>query len=138
MAAGRKNKATIYKRKITNEDVQKYDDMIEMFIRKSVIKNWREASVGKNLQHEASLGNTGMSLEDIRQHLKVELCVALSKYNPDFKTKDNKSVQESTFVYNHLNWRVGGKMKQLANPNSGYGVWHQNYEETFDDIGSED
>jgi hypothetical protein len=118
------------KRKITNEDIVKYEPMIEKYIRDSVVKNWNEASASKG-RGDVSLGNSGLTVNDIRQHLRTEVCVALTKYNPDFKTKEGLSVKESTFVFQHLFNRIGQLMKKLTRKSYGYGVWHSNIEETL-------
>jgi hypothetical protein len=119
-----------YNRTITNEDILKYEPMIEKYMRDSVIKNWNEASLKKG-QGDISLGNTGMSVNDIRQHLRAEVCIALYNYNPDYRTKEGRSVKESTFVFQHLFNRVGQMMKRLTKKRYGYGVWTQNIEETL-------
>lgn len=118
------------KRKLVNEDIAKYEPMIEKYIRDSVVKNWNEAHIGKN-NGDISLGNTGMCLNDIRQHLRAEVCVALHNYNPDYRTKDGRSVKESTFVFQHLFNRVGQMMKRLTKKRYGYGIWTQNIEEAL-------
>jgi hypothetical protein len=119
-----------YNRTISNEDVTKYDPMVEKYIRDNVCKNFNEASTKKDMG-EISLGNTGMSLNDIRQHLRTEVCVALYNYNPDYRTKDGRSVKESTFVFQHLFNRCGQLMKRLTKPRFGYGKWTQNIEEVL-------
>lgn len=125
------------KRLLTNEDITKYDAMVEKYIRDYVIKNWNEARLGR-MQGDITLGNTGMSLNDIRQHLRAEVCVALHNYNPNYRTKEGKSVKESTFVFGHLFKRVGQLMKRLTKPSHGYGVWHSNLEETLYETGEKD
>lgn len=119
-----------YNRTITNEDILKYESMVEKYIRDSVVKNWNEASARKG-QDNVSLGNTGMSVADIRQHLRAEVCVALYNYNPDYRTKEGRSVKESTFVFQHLFNRIGQMMKRLTKKRYGYGVWTQNVEEAL-------
>ena len=119
-----------FNRTLTNEDIMKYEPMIEKYIRDNCAKNWNEANTQKG-HGDISLGNTGMSLNDIRQHLRVEVCVALYNYNPDYKTKDGKSVKESTFVFQHLFNRCGQMMKRLTKKRYGYGLWHSNIEETL-------
>lgn len=119
-----------YNRTITNEDILKYEPMIEKYMRDSVVKNWNEASLKKG-QGDISLGNTGMSVNDIRQHLRAEVCIALYNYNPNYRTKEGRSVKESTFVFQHLFNRVGQMMKRLTKKRYGYGVWTQNIEETL-------
>jgi len=115
---------------LTNEDIIKYEPMIENYIRKSIIKNWREASTVKN-KGEITLGNTGLTMNDIRQHLRAEVCIALTKYNPDYRTAEGRSVKESTFVFGHLSNRVGQLMIRLTKRKYGYGVWHANLEEVL-------
>lgn len=119
-------------RKLTDEDIKKYDAMVEKYIRDSVIKNWTEAqfSKGKN-GSDIMLGNTGMTLNDFRQHLRAEVCVALYNYNPNFRTKDGKSVKESTFVFQHLYFRIGQTLKRLTKQRYGYGIRHANVEEVL-------
>lgn len=119
-----------HNRKLSNEDVAKYDPMVEKYIRDFVLKNWNEASNHKG-QGDITLGNTGTCINDIRQDLKTEVCVALYNYNPEYRTKEGRSVKESTFVFNHLFNRIGQKMKRLTKKRYGYGLWHQNLEETF-------
>lgn len=117
-------------RVLTNEDILKYEPMIEKYIRDSVVKNWNEANTSKS-GGDITLGNTGMCLNDIRQHLRAEVCVALYNYNPDYRTKEGRSVKESTFVFQHLFNRTGQMMKRLTKKRYGYGVWTQNIEETL-------
>ena len=110
------------KRVVTDEDITKYEPMVERYIRENTIKNWSEARLGKQ-NGEVSLGNTGMSLNDIRQYLRTEVCVALTNFNPDYRTKEGKTVKESTFVYGHLFKRLGSLMKRLTKKSYGYSVW---------------
>lgn len=117
-------------RKVTDEDLKKYVPMVNKFIRDSVVKNWNEASPKKG-QDDVMLGNSGMSIADIRQQLMTEVVVALQKYNPDYKTPDGKSVKESTFVYTHLGFRTGQLMKKLTKKRYGYGVWSSAIEEVL-------
>jgi len=118
------------KRVLTNEDVMKYEALVEKYIRDSVVKNWNEASTSKKCG-DIALGNSGMSVNDIRQHLRAEVCVALQNYNPDYRTKEGRSVKESTFVFQHLFNRIGQMMKRLTKKRYGYGLWHSNLEETL-------
>jgi hypothetical protein len=104
--------------------------MVEKYIREYVVKNWNEASASKN-KGDTSLGNTGLSINDIRQHLRAEVCVALYNFNPEYRTKDGKTVKESTFVFGHLFNRIGQMMKRLTKKRQGYGVWHANIEEVM-------
>lgn len=119
-----------YNRTVTNEDILKYEPMVEKFIRDNVVKNWNEANPKKGMG-DVSLGNTGLSLEDIRQLLRMEVLIALYNYNPQFRTKEGHSVKESTFVYQHLWFRVGQMMKRLVKKKLGYGIWHSNLEEVL-------
>lgn len=122
---------------LTNEDVKKYDPMVESYLRDYVLKNWRGASLAKDKGNEP-LGNTGYTMNDMRQHLRTEVCVALQKYNPDYRTADGRSVKESTFVFGHLFKRVGQLMKKLTRKGYGYGVWHANIEEILWETDKED
>ena len=117
-------------RKVTDEDIKKYEAMIESYMRDYVVKNWNEASLAKS-KDSVTLGNTGMTMADIRQHLRTEVFIAITKYNPDYRTKEGKSVKESTFVFNHLFNRIGQLMKKLTKKRYGYGVWHSNVEEVL-------
>lgn len=117
--------APVVKRKITNEDIQNYAPMVEKFIRDSCAKNWNEAKTGGA---DAFLGTSGYGLEDIRQHLRAEICIALQNYNPNYRTKEGRSVKESTFVYQHLTFRVGQMMKRLTKKRQGYGVRHNPFD----------
>ena len=104
--------------------------MVEKYVRDYCVKNWNEAKLGKK-NGDVSLGNSGLTLNDIRQQLRCEVCVALYNYNPDFITKEGRSVKESTFVFQHLFNRVGQLMKRLTKKRYGYGVWTSNIEETL-------
>jgi hypothetical protein len=110
------------KRVVTNEDIQRYDPMVEKFIRDSCVKNWNEAK--NSSSPDSFLGSSGYSLNDIRQHLRTEICIALQNYNPNYRTKEGRSVKESTFVYQHLTFRVGQMMKRLTRRRQGYGIRH--------------
>lgn len=118
------------KRVVTNEDIKKYAPMVNKYLRDSVVKNWKEASL-KRGQDDISLGNTGMTIADIRQHLYTEVVEALHKYNPEFRTAEGKSVKESTFVFTHLFNRTGQLMKRLTKKSTGYGIWSSSIEEAF-------
>lgn len=120
-------------RVVTNEDVKKYTRMVNMYINKYVIKNWNEAS-GRKSEDEITLGSTGMSIADIRQHLMAEVVIALQKYNPNYRTAEGRTVLESTFVYQHLFNRCGQLMKKLTKKRYGYGIWHANLEETLGEV----
>ena len=119
-----------YNRTLTNEDVMKYEPMVEKYIRDYVVKNWNEANTRKG-GGDVALGNTGMSVNDIRQHLRTEVCVALYNFNPNYRTKEGRTVKESTFVFQHLFNRCGQMMKRLTKKRYGYGLWHSNIEETL-------
>jgi hypothetical protein len=112
---------------LTNEDIIKYEPMVEKYIRDYVVKNWNEASTHK-IRGDVALGNTGLCVNDIRQHLRAEVCIALYNYNPDFRTKEGRSVKESTFIFQHLFNRTGQLMKRLTKKRYGYGIWHSQIE----------
>lgn len=115
---------------VTDQDVKNYEAMVEMYMKKYVQKNWNEASLSRHKQ-DVSLGNSGYTMRDIRQQLRCEVVVALQKYNPDYRTKDGRSVKESTFVYQHLFNRIGQLMKKLTKKRYGYGIWMSNIEEVL-------
>ena len=117
-------------REVTDQDIKNYEAMVEMYMKKYVQKNWNEATLSKN-QQDIALGNSGYTMRDMRQHLRCEVVVALQKYNPDYRTKDGRSVKESTFVYQHLFNRIGQLMKKLTKKRYGYGVWMNNIEEVL-------
>lgn len=115
------------KREVTDDMVLQYTQMIESFLKKSVIKNWNEAEMS-SYKDEVTLGNSGWSMADMRQYLTTEVFIALRNYKPGFKTK------ESTFVYGHLSKRVGSLMKRLTNKSKGYGFWSSNIEEVLGEV----
>lgn len=123
-------------RVLTNQDIINYERMVESFIRDYVLKNWNEASFNRH-NGDISLGNTGYCLNDIRQHLKTEVCVALKNYNPNYRTDSGASVKESTFVHRHLYFRVGQLMKRLTNKTHGYGVWTSRLENVLNELDEE-
>ena len=117
-------------RVVTNEDIIKYEPMVEKWLRDSVKKNWNEASLSKS-QGDITLGNSGYTMNDIRQHLKAEVVIALKNYDPERKTK------ESTFIFGHLYNRVGQLMKRLTKRSQGYGIWSSNLEITLNELDEE-
>lgn len=120
-------------KKVTDSDIKKYYPMVEMYLKKYVIKNWNEAQMGSD-NGEISLGNTGMAMNDIRQYLLMQVCIGLQKYNPNFRTKEGKTVKESTFIYQHLFNRIGQLMKKLTKKRYGYGLWTQQIEKVLWEI----
>jgi hypothetical protein len=124
------------KRKLTNEDVKKYIPMVDSYIRRSVIKNWNEASMSSSKQ-DVALGNTGLTIADIRQYLLMEVCVALGKYNPDYITEEGRSVKESTFIFTHIHNRGGQILKKLTKHRYGYGIWMSQVEQVVGDLSEE-
>lgn len=110
------------KRIVTDADIKKYVPMVESFLRKNAIKNWKEASTAKS-KDEISLGNTGMTMRDIRQDMLMEVFIGLTKFDPNYRTKEGRTVQEATFIYTHLFNRLGQKLKRLTKARQGYGRW---------------
>jgi hypothetical protein len=117
-------------RVVTNEDLEKYYPLVEKYLRDYVKKNWNEAQLNP-AQGDVSLGNTGITMNDIRQHLRTEVVVALQKFDPNYITKEGRTVKELTFVYQHLFNRCGQFMKKLTKKRYGYGVWTNNLEEVL-------
>ncbi len=117
-------------RVVTNEDLKKYYPLVEKYLRDYVKKNWNEAQLNP-AQGDVSLGNTGITMNDIRQHLRTEVVVALQKFNPNYITKEGRTVKELTFVYQHLFNRCGQFMKKLTKKRYGYGIWTNNLEEVL-------
>jgi len=124
-------------RTATNEDMKKYERMVNMYLSKFVVKNWNEATMSK-ANNNVMLGNTGMTMEDIKQHLYAEVVVAISKYNPDYRTAEGRSVLESTFVYQHLFNRTGQLMKKLTKKRYGYGMWMSCIQEVLGETDRDD
>ena len=124
------------KRIVTDADMQKYEKLVEKFIRDSVVKNWNEADKrpGKG---DTSLGNSGHTVEDLRQYLRMQVVVALQKYDPNYRTAEGKSVSEFTFVYGHLWKRIGQQMKKLTGKGYGYGVWTSRIENVLRELDEE-
>jgi len=119
-------------RQVTDGDMERYCAMVEYWIKKSVVKNWNEATISRmSGNDEITLGNSGLTIADIRQDIRMQIVVAIQKYDPNFRTAEGKSVKESTFVYKHLWNRVGQLMKKFTDRKRGYGVWRQNLEETL-------
>jgi hypothetical protein len=119
--------STVEKRSVSNEMIKQYDQMIESFLRNSIAKNWNEADTSRN-NDEIGLGNSGWTMSDMRQYLATEVFIALRNYKTEFKTK------ESTFVFGHLNKRVGSLMKKLTKKSKGYGIWSSNLEEVLGEV----
>lgn len=117
-------------RVITDAMILQYDQMIESFLRNSISKNWNEADLSRN-NDEIGLGNSGWTMSDMRQYLATEVFIALRNYKTEYKTK------ESTFVFGHLNKRVGSLMKKLTKKSKGYGIWSSNLEEVLGEIDTE-
>jgi hypothetical protein len=118
-------------RVITDEQIKQYSQMVESWIRNSIVKNWNEADQSK-ARDEVSLGNSGWTIADMRQYLYTEVFIALRNYKSDQGTK------ESTFVYGHLSNRVGSLMKKLTKKSKGYGIWSSNIEEVLGEVDSDD
>lgn len=117
------------KRVVTNEDIQKYEWMVDSYIRKYVIKNFNEARNNPKTRDHIMLGNTGMTLGDIRQHLLTELVIALQNYKPDvIGGPTGRPVQESSFLHTHLQFRVGALCKKVTSAARGYAKWHSHFE----------
>lgn len=115
------------KRIVTNEDVMKYKKVVTKFLRDSVKKNWKDATLSQ-YEDEISLGNTGMTMRDMKQYLFTEVVVALQNYDA------SKNTKESTFVFTHLFNRIGQLMKRLTRDTKGYGIWCSQIEEVLGDV----
>ena len=120
-------------RVVTSQEVMKYYPLVQKFIRDSVVRNWTETNQYMSEDEEMILGNTSMSLADFRQYLLSEVVVALQKYDPNYRTRDGKSVQELSFVHTHLSNRIGGLLKKLTKTRQGYGIWKTDIDEIIGD-----
>jgi hypothetical protein len=109
-------------RVVTDKDVMKYKAMVDFWIRNSVVKNWSGASMAKS-KCDQSLGNSGLTVADVRQYLFCEVVIALQKYNPEMRTK------ESTFVHKHLSNRIGSAMKRATKLGQGYSIFMSNIQD---------
>ena len=124
-------------RVVTNKDVMRYERLVNMYLKNSVIKNWNEATLSKADSH-VSLGNTGMTMEDMKQYLYTEVVVAIQKYDPNYRTEEGKSVKELTFVYNHLRNRIGQLMIRLTKKRKGYGIWMSDLQQILGETNQEE
>jgi hypothetical protein len=113
---------------VTDEELKKYYPLVEKYLRDYVKKNWNEANLNPT-QGDVALGNTGMTMNDIRQQLRMEVVIAMQKFNPNHITAEGRTVKELTFIYQHLFNRCGQLMKKLTKKRYGYGVWSNNLEE---------
>ena len=117
-------------RVVTDAMILQYNQMIESFLRNSIAKNWNEGDTSRD-KDEVGLGNSGWTMSDMRQYLATEVFIALRNYKTEYKTK------ESTFVFGHLNKRVGSLMKKLTKKSKGYGIWSSNLEEVLGEVDGE-
>lgn len=121
---------------VTNDDIIKYDKLVEKFIRDSVCKNWNEADNRKHMG-DVVLGNTGYCLNDLRQYLRMQVVIALQNYDPEYTNADGQKASEFTFVYGHLWRRIGQKMNQMTGKHYGYGVWTSRIENVLRELDEE-
>jgi hypothetical protein len=122
-------KLTKPKRVVTNEDIKKYEWMVDSFIHRHVVKNFNEARNNPKTRDHVMLGNSGMTLGDIRQHLLTEMVIALQNYNPEvIGGPTGRPVLESSFLHTHLTFRVGALMKKVTSKARAFGVWHSQIE----------
>lgn len=124
-------------RKIENEDVVKYMPMIDSYIRRNVMKNWRESGLSKERQ-ETALGNTGWTIKDVRQYLLTEVFIALTKFKPDYVTAEGRGIKESSFIYGHILKRGGSLCKKLTKRKYAYGVWSCQLEKALKEFHDEE
>ena len=115
---------------VTNEDIKKYDRMVTKYLRDNIQKNWKEANLSAS-DDEVALGNTGLTMADMRQYLYMQVVIALQNYDPERKNANGVGAKESTFVFTHLFNRVGQEMKKLTKEKSGYGKWSMNLEDVI-------
>ena len=118
------------KRFITDKDIKKYDRMVTKYLRDNIQKNWKEANLNDS-DNEVGLGNTGMTMADMRQYVYMQVVIALQNYDPERRNAQGVGAKESTFVYTHLFNRVGQFMKKLTKEKSGYGKWTMNLEDVI-------
>ena len=119
-------------RVVTNEDIKRYTPVVNKYMRDFVARNWNEARI-TNKDLDVSLGNTGMSMNDVRQYLFTELVVGLQNYDPEYRTPEGRSVKELTFIYTHLYNRIGSFLKRATKRRGGYGIWSLPLEEAIGD-----
>ncbi len=119
---------------ITDEKIKEYNKLVDFWIRKGVIKNWGLTKLSQSSE-DMSLGASGWTIADVRQHLMCEVFIALRNFNVE--GKDGKVTKESTFVYNHLFNRVGQLMKRLTKKGKGYGAWVSNLETVLYELDEE-
>ena len=109
---------------LTNADIQKYVPLVEKVIREYV----KLDCFGKM---QGIIKSTGWDEEDFRQHMMMELCIALKNYKGDYITSGGSSVKEITFVYGHLYKKISQQIRQLSKEKRGYSKNFNNPEEIF-------
>jgi hypothetical protein len=90
--------------------LEEYGPLINKLLQ-GIPKTWNDCH-----GYESSIGNTGYSLADVKQHLILELFVGLTKYDP------TRGAAESTFIYRHLFNRIGVFYKKYTAKGKGYGI----------------
>jgi len=108
---------TMAKRKVTDKELMEFKRIVDHFISKMVLKCWKGSSLAKDKEN-CVLGNTGMTVSDVRQYLLLETFIALSNFKEDRNTKP------STFVYKHLTFRTSQLLTSLCSKRRGYGISH--------------
>lgn len=125
-------KPQVNPRVITNEDIKQYEPMIEYFIRESVLKNWNEAAANK-YNGDMLLGNSGWTLNDMRQYMRGEVFIALRNYDPNRTNSEGKHAKESSFIHTQLWSRISQILIKLTRKTQGYGIFHTNIEDFLND-----
>ena len=109
-----KKRAKVYCRP-TDEQVASYEKAVNAAIFMVILRCFSYYSIKIDL--DTSLGNTGWTIADLQQHLRTEVFIAISHYDP--------SVGGSTlnsFVMCHVWHRAQSWMKKFANPKKGWGA----------------
>ena len=110
-------------RKPGEKDILKYEPLINKIINQVILKNWNNLNYLAH-QDTVSLGQTGYTVADIRQDLRLMVWMALLKYNPNKKNKDGIGATEFTYVHTYVKNRALTFISKFTKDKYGYGIYH--------------
>lgn len=109
--------------KPNGKDVLKYEPLINKIINQVILKNWNNVNY-LAFQDTMDLGQTGHSVADIRQDLRLMVWKALLRYNPNRRNNQGIGATEFTYVHTYVKNRALTFIKRFTQDKRGYGVYH--------------
>lgn len=106
------------------ERLEGYESLVNTFARQIALK-MKPSLIGTGeIDPRLSLNIQGVTIEDIKQELRIEIFLALNKYDPEKATTELGTKTELSWIWKFLEDRTKGLMRTMWGPSKGQKFRH--------------